>query len=89
MNERETFAYFFEDFIGKRKSPAMFIYNVLTHLKSTIYSPGDVILKFGEKPRSLAVISSGKCNLYKQNTPLTGSEDKLQSQKILLARLPE
>ena len=67
----------------------MFVHNVLTNLKSRLYSPGDVILKFGEKPSSLIVISSGMCNLYKQNTPLTGSEDKLRSQKILLARLPE
>ena len=89
VNERKTFAFFFEDFIGKRKAPAMFIYNVLTNLTSSIYSPGDVIYRFGEKIRKLIVISSGQCNLFKQNTPLSPDEDKIKSQKILLAILPE
>ena len=41
--------------------------NVLTNLTSSVYDPGDVILKFGERVSHLYVISEGACNLYKRN----------------------
>ena len=68
----ETFSYFFEDFVGVRKVPRIFMKNVLTNLTSSVYKEGDVIIKFGERVKELIVISSGKCLLYKYDEKVNG-----------------
>ena len=42
--------------------------NILSNLTSSMYRPGEVILKFGEPVLDLVVVSEGKCNLYKKNS---------------------
>ena len=88
VNELEVFSYFFEDFVGVRRVPRIFMKNVLTNLTSSVFKQGDVIIKFGEKVKELIVISSGKCELYKPDEKVNG-EQKISNLKILLARLPE
>jgi hypothetical protein len=58
-----TFEYFFEDFSGMIKAPDAYMVGVLCNLDSTIYKPGDTIIRHKAMVEELIVIHRGRCNL--------------------------
>lgn len=63
-SQGETLAFFFEDYLSKKKAPAHFIVEVLTNLDSAIYVPGQVIIEQGQPAEDLIIIKEGKADLY-------------------------
>ena len=73
FTEAKAFEFFFEDFNGKNKAPRWFALNVLTHLNSILFKPGDMIIPYRSQVTDLILVTSGQCSLYgffphKENT---------------------
>ena len=57
---------------------------VLSNLRSTLYSPGSVIIPFFTDVNEMVIISEGKCNLFG-----LFSQSEEEQRKVKLVSLPE
>ena len=83
IRQKTTFEFFFEDFGGKNKASDAFMIQILTHLDSSLYSPGKIICDENQYVDQLVVVGQGKLNMYGYY------EHRGERKKMMILHLPE